>query len=336
MQKRVSLKDIATRVGVSTALVSYVLNGKEKEKRVGSAMAQKIRETAEALHYTPNPIAQSLRRGTTQTIGVIVADIANPFFGHMCRVIENEANQAGYTVIFGSSDEDINKSGRLTTMLSDRQVDGFIIAPTENSSDQLRILKSHNTPVVMIDRYFQDIPASHVTLDNFRACYDATSHLIEKGFKKPGAVFYKTHLIHMQERMRGYRQAMIDAGMAPEIRIGEVRYGHTMEDTLLTVKELTKGEEACDALLFATNNLSICGLYAIRHLGLVVPDQLGVLGFDGNEAFDFFYAPLTYIVQPIEEMGKQAFQILLSSIQGSDEIVHKKLSHQLIKRASCR
>ena len=106
MQRRVSMKDIADKVGVSIALVSYVLNGQEKEKRVGAEVVKKIREAAKELNYQPNQIARSLRTKTTKTIGLVVADIANPFFGQLARIIENEANNFGYTVIFGSSDED--------------------------------------------------------------------------------------------------------------------------------------------------------------------------------------------------------------------------------------
>ena len=105
MPKRTSLKDIAAKVGVSTALVSYVMNGQEKEKRVGSEIVEKIREAAIELNYKPNQIASSLRKGSTNTIGLIVADIANPFFGQLARIIEDEASKYNYIVIFGSSDE---------------------------------------------------------------------------------------------------------------------------------------------------------------------------------------------------------------------------------------
>ncbi len=135
MKKKVSQKDIARKVGVSTALVSYVLNNL-KEGRINKVVAQKIRETAKELNYRTNQIARSLKMNKTFTIGLIVADISNSFFSSLARIIEDEADKKNYTVIFGSSDENAQKSWKLINALVDRQVDGFIIAPAENTESQ--------------------------------------------------------------------------------------------------------------------------------------------------------------------------------------------------------
>ncbi len=111
LKKRVSMKDIAEAAGVSTALVSYVLNGKEKESRVGEEMAKKIKVIARELNYQPNHVAKSLRSGKTHTIGLIIADISNPFFANIARVVEDEAKRSGYTVIIGSCDENAINRG---------------------------------------------------------------------------------------------------------------------------------------------------------------------------------------------------------------------------------
>ncbi|MBK5261935.1 MAG: LacI family DNA-binding transcriptional regulator [Peptostreptococcaceae bacterium] len=224
MSKRISLKDIAKKVGVSTALVSYVISGREKEKRVGKELVAKIREVARELNYKPNQIAQSLRTGTTKTIGLIVADIANPFFGSMARIIEDEASRYGYTVIIGSSDEDSSKSETLIDTLIKRQVDGFIIVPAEETVTQIKLLQESGVPLVLIDRYFEEVNCNYVGLDNFGATYDAISHLIENGYKRIGIIFYKSRLIHMQERVRGYVEAMKENQLENEIRIKEIHY----------------------------------------------------------------------------------------------------------------
>ena len=167
MSKKISLKDIADQVGVSTALVSYVINGQEKEKRVGKKMANKIRQVAKELNYNPNQIARSLRKGSTKTIGLIVADISNPFFGNMARVVEDEADKYGYTVIFGSSDEDPQKSASLIESLVNRQVDGFIIAPVENTEDQIKTLIDRKIPVVLIDRFLKGVESNYGPVGRF-------------------------------------------------------------------------------------------------------------------------------------------------------------------------
>jgi LacI family transcriptional regulator len=332
MGKRTSLKDIAEKVGVSVALVSYVINGLEKEKRVGADVVELIKKAAQELNYKPNQIAQSLRTGVTKTIGLIVADIANPFFGNLARVIEDEANSRGYTVIFGSSDEDCCKSDSLLEVLINRQVDGFIIVPAEGSMLQIKALKEKGTPLVLTDRYFDELTTNYVVLDNFAASYDAISHLIEKGYRKIGMIVYKSTLIHMQERTRGYIEAMNANNLGNEIRIEELCYDRI--DTEDAIIKLTKGEKKVDALFFANNALTLSGLYSILKFRIQVPKELAIIGFDGNEAFDFFYAPVTYIKQPISEIGKEAVRILVDQINGSTRIEQIQLRHSLIVRES--
>jgi len=335
MYKRISLKDIAEKVGVSTALVSYVMSGREKEKRVGEEVVAKIREIARELNYRPNQIAQSLRTGSTKTIGLLVADIANPFFGSLARVIEDEASINGYTVIFGSSDEDRDKSELLIDALFNRQVDGFIIVPAEGTVNQIKNIQDRKVPVVLVDRYFDEVRTNYVALDNFGASYHATSYLIERGYQKIGMVAYKSSLIHMKERIRGYLEAMKKFKLEGEIRLEEVRYDMTNNDCEKAILKLTDNSNNTEALFFATNSLTISGLYCINKNNLRVPEDIAVVGFDGNEAFDFFYAPLTYIKQPISEIGKEAVRVLIDQIQGSSKIAHITLPHTLIKRQSC-
>lgn len=334
MPKRVSLKDIAEKVGVSIALVSYVTNGLEKEKRVGADVVERIKKAAVELNYRPNRIAQSLRSGTTKTIGLIVADIANPFFGNLARVIEDEASRQGYTVIFGSSDEDSSKSASLIDILLNRQVDGFIIVPAEGTEMQVKTLQERGIPLVLTDRYFPEVTTNYVALDNFGASFDAVSHLIGNGHKRIGMVAYQSKLVHMQERVRGYKEAMIANNPGSEIHIEEVRYDNIDADTSKAIDKLIRSEKKVDALIFATNALTISGLYSIRNLKLKLPEELAIIGFDGNAAFDFFSSPLTYIEQPIEEIGKEAVRILVDQINGSVKVSQIKLQHQLINRQS--
>jgi len=334
MPKKISLKDIAEKVGVSTALVSYVMNGQEKEKRVGKEVVKKIRDAALELNYQPNQIARSLRRGSTKTIGLIVADIANPFFGNLARVIEDEANKLGYTVIFGSSDEENSKLASLIDILINRQVDGFIIVPAEGTEPQIKSLQEKRIPLVLTDRYFREVTTNYVVLDNFGASFDAISHLIENGHRKIGMIAYKSTLIHMQERIRGYVEAMKANHLGDEIRIEEISYNLVRSDVEKAMNKLTKGEKKIDAIFFATNALTISGLYCIKKLGIKIPEVLAIIGFDGNEAFDFFYTPLTYIEQPVEEMGKEAVRILVEQIDSSNKIDYIKLRYKLINRQS--
>lgn len=332
--KRVSLKDIAEKVGVSTALVSYVLNGQEKEKRVGEKLVTEIRAALKEMNYVPNHIARSLRNGKTQTIGFIVTDIANPFFSTMARCVEDEASKYGYTVIIGSSDENCEKSKRLVNTLLNRQVDGFIIVPADGCYDYAVTLANDEVPMVMVDRYIPDLTSSYIVLDNFKASFDAVQYLIKKGYKNIGMLAYKTSLIHMKERIRGYEEAVRLNGL--EKNLYNIRYGFLKSDIHKALQSLDgSSKNKIDALFFATNTLSIAGLYQIRQMNLKVPQDIALIGFDGNEAFDFFYSPLTYVKQPVYEMGKEAVRILIEQIDGSKKISHISLPPQLVLRDSC-
>lgn len=330
--KRVSIKDIAEKVGVSTALVSYVMNGLEKEKRVGAGVVERIREAARELNYSPNQIARSLRKGSTRTIGLIVTDIANPFFGNMARVIEDEAGKLGYTVIFGSSDEDSDKMSRLLDTLIYRQVDGFIIVPAENSEKQVRNLVERHIPVVLVDRYFEEIETSYVVLDNYEASYHAVGRLIRKGYRRIGMVAYHSSLVHMKERVRGYESAMTESGLEKNIRIGRVSFNALKEDSETILSDFLKGEERVEALFMATNSISLSCLYYINRNGIRVPDELTLVGFDGNEAFDFFYYPLSFVEQPVAEIGRKAVQILAAQMEGSRETTRIIVRNELVVR----
>lgn len=335
MNRKISLRDIADHVGVSTALVSYVINGQEKEKRVGEKMTNKIKLAAKELNYKPNHIARSLRKGSTKTIGLIVADISNPFFGTMARVVEDEANRHGYTVIFGSSDEDPKKSAMLIDSLLNRQVDGFIIAPVENTENQIQALIKRNIPVVLIDRFLKNVESNYVVLDNYGATFKAVELLLNKGYQRVGILSYHSNLVHMEERVRGYQEAMVQAGYAKYIQVGKVRYDHVKDDTNTVLDEYCVGDSKLDAIIFATNSLTIAGLYYFQDKKIRIPADIAIIGFDGSAAFDFFYSPITYIEQPINQMGKKSVKQLLVHIENEGEEYEKeKFKHELIERNS--
>ncbi|SDC19408.1 LacI family DNA-binding transcriptional regulator [Niabella drilacis] len=316
MQKRVSLKDIAEKVGVSTALVSYVLNGKEKEARVGEAAAKKIKKVAAEMNYQPNLIARGLKFGKTHTIGLIVADISNPFFAMLARIIELEAQKRGYTVLFGSSDEQLEKSQNLINTFLNRQVDGLIITPVAGSQSQIEVLQDKGVPFVLMDRGFSETETNMVVTDNHDAMYNAVQLLIRNGYKKPGIIAYDTTLTHMTDRIAGYKDALKDSGIRFNAKwLVKVPYGNYKEDVTAALDRFldVKGS-VVDSLVFATNSISVQSLKVIHARGIKVPQDLGVISFDESDVFDFFYAPITYIKQNLQAISENAVQLLMQSI----------------------
>jgi LacI family transcriptional regulator len=337
MNKKVSLKDVARHVGVSTALVSYVINHKEKEARVGDEMVLKIRKAVTELNYQPNLIAKSLKSGKTNTIGLIVADISNPFFSNIARIIEDEARKEGYIVIIGSSDENAEKSQDLINVFFNRQVDAFIIAPAENTERQIIELQKKNIPVVLIDRYFPTAKTDSVHIDNFRAAYRAVEHLAINGNKRIAMMGYDTSLPHIQERKNGYKAALKDKGIKFRSEwLKNISYHSIEKEVEIAMEELLALVPKIDAIFFATNTLAIEGLKIIYKSGVRVPEDLAIIAFDESDAFDFFYSPLSYVSQPLAEMGKEAVKLTIGKIRNND----KKYSTIIVKenlvlRKSC-
>jgi LacI family transcriptional regulator len=329
MAKKVLIKDIATVVGVSTALVSYVMNGREKEKRVGKEVVEKIRKAAKDLNYQPNQIARSLRTGSTNTIGLVVADISNPFFSHLARIIEDEANKYQYAVIIGSSDERNQKSQALVETLLNRQVDGLILVPSEGDDVLVKSLIDRDIPLVLIDRNFENISCNFVMLNNYKATFDATMSLIDNGYRKITMVAYRSSLEHMKSRINGYLSAMGSVGYTVSVKLVEPHVSellHPMDEIILN--------SDTEAVLFATNTLSIAGLYAVSRNHLKVPEQLAIVGFDKSEVYDFFVPPVTYIEQPLAEMGQKAVQNLMECINGNNGLMQNSLDSQFVERLS--
>jgi LacI family transcriptional regulator len=334
MKKKVSLKDIAQKVGVSIALVSYVLNNK-KEGRINKEVASKIKDTAQALNYRTNQIAKSLKTNKTNTIGLIVSDISNPFSSSLARIIEDEADRNGYTVIFGSSDEDVQKSQKLVETFINRQVDGLIIAPSEDSIPQLKYLQEEGIPFVLIDRYFPELKTNYVTLDNFKAAYEATEHFLHASYKRIGLITYKSSLHNLDERKEGYISAFNSSQI--DFRkdwIREVCYDNIKEGVEKAISYLLSLKEPVDAVLFASNTLAVHGLKYINRHNIKVPEELGIISFDESDALDLFRPALTYIKQPLQEMGQTATKILLDNIDRNNKITQIKMDGELVIRNS--
>ncbi|MCW3806810.1 LacI family DNA-binding transcriptional regulator [Plebeiibacterium marinum] len=328
MKKKPSLKDIASKVGVSTALVSYVLNGK-MEGRISKEVASRIKEVAKELNYRPNQIARSLKTNKTNSIGLLLADISNPFSSQIARIIENEADRMGYAVIIGSSDEDIEKSEKIIDVFLNRQVDGLILSLPDNSEHIVSNLKSKDIPFVLLDRYFPGIPTNTVAVDNYSASEDVVKHLMEKKYKNVGIVSYDTSLVHLNERLRGATEQLNGHS-----KVGKVRLGHIQEDVESSIDSFLKSEPSVDAIFFTSNLLTISGLKYLNSKEVIIPRDLGVIAFDKTDAFDLFYTSITYVNQPLPQLGKEAVRLIIQAISDNKKKEQIFLSAELIVRDS--
>ncbi len=317
--KRVSLKDIAKELGVSTATVSLVLNGKNEKGRVSKKMSQKILDKAAELNYVPNTLAKGLKMGKSRTIGLIVADVSNLFFGTLALHIQVFAEQKGYSVIIGNTNEQLKAMENAINSLYGRQVEGLIITPTEKSQHLLIKLINNKIPFVLVDRSFPELAVNSVLINNYEISYQSTEQLIQKGCKRIGLVTYKQDHYHINERRRGYEDALKQAGIYDPDIMEEVRYDFLENDTRKAIGNLISQKEKIDGVFFTTNSISINGVKGLIKNHINIQEDIQIMCFDENDAFYILPYSVPFIKQPIKEMAKNAVELLIDQLEMKSE-----------------
>lgn len=313
------MKDIAGELGVSVALVSYVLNGKKTDK-INDKTAARIKDLAAKMNYTPNQIAKSLKTNRTHTLGLIVADISNLFYSSIAKYIEEEANKHGFHVIYGSAHEDPERFNSILQLLLSRQVDGLILAVPEKAEGCIQMLKDLSKPFVIIDRKFYEYPdVPTILLDNKKASESIVTHFAKNGYKRLGAVTINRNLISLQERKEGFIAAS-------QTLLGNLPFIYELEEDQMDaqIDEVINRaifEDKVDGLCFFTNKVAMTGLSKIASIEIAVPEQLGIICFDEAKAYDIFRTPVSYYKQPLPEMSKKAIDHLLGQIDHKDHPV---------------
>ena len=310
--KRTTLIELAEHTGLSITTISRALSGQAAKYRISQKTVDLIRSEAERLNYQPNINAQSLRTNRTQTIGLVVPTISNPFFANISSVIVQKAKENGYTVILADAMESEEQEAECVHSLIARQVDGIIISTSATNPILLEQINDTNIPVVLIDRFFPETSLPYVITDNYRGAWDATKHLIDNGHKQIACIGGIPHSGIVQERIRGYRDAMESAHLGDQIYIAgdsfSVQNGYVETQLLLN-------SAPRPTAIFAMNISIVLGcIQAIRELGLRIPEDISVVSFDDNRFLDFMNPRITRIIQPQNEIGSIALRILIQSI----------------------
>ncbi|CAM9993392.1 unnamed protein product [Chrysoparadoxa australica] len=338
--KNVSLRDIAEELGVSKTLVSLVLNGKAKENRISQEVIDKVARLAKEKGYEPNQFAKALRTGKSKTIGLVVADIANPFFSKMARSIEDHANNTEYTVLFGSSDEDYKKADKLVKAMIDRQIEGLIISPTLGGMQNIELLHKFQVPYVLVDRPFPEIRSNFVGVDNFEASFHAVSKLIAEGRKNIAHITFNNELSHMNQRLDGYLKAHEKHGLSiDDSLIKYVSNDHASDEILAFISGISS---RVDAFFFANNEIGLVALKCLQQLGKKINGELAITCFDDHDAFHLLNSSINVIIQPVADIGKEALKLLFDQIESKKELnrqiilptSYQTLNEYLLKKQS--
>ncbi|HEX8507240.1 MAG TPA: substrate-binding domain-containing protein [Hymenobacter sp.] len=313
VKKRTLINDIASHLQVSIATVSLVLNGKAKQSRISDAVAQRVLAYVEEVGYKPNQLAKSLRTGKTHVIGLVVEDISNPFFATVAWLIEKQAFERGYRIIYCSTDNNTEKTKELISMFRERHVDGYIIVPSEGIEEDVEAILREQTPTVLFDRYLPGLPTNHIVVDGAEGTYAATQHLLEQGFANIAFVTTDSAQTQMEERLRGYARALEEHQLPQTVKRVEVT--KDSDKLLADILAFIDKNRACDAIIFSTNYLSIYGLEAIAKLGLRIPTDLAVVSYDDHDLFRLYTPAITVIAQPVESIAKNVIDILLEELK---------------------
>ncbi len=351
---RVRIKDVAEYAGVSTATVSHVIN---QTRFVSDETREKVLQAIEALQYQPSALARGLATNATQTIGLIMADISNPFFTAVARGVEDEINHHGYHTIFSNTDEDPEREDEYLRLLSARQIDGLIIAPARAHSERLVRMSEAGVPIVLIDRDATGVKAPLVCVDNEDGAYQAVKYLIQLGHRRIGILMgmetISTHLL----RLNGYKRALTEAGISidenlivrtnsrlhfsqdnrtsssPPNSLSNVQMTPATFNSLQHLLDLSHRPTA----IFVTNNQMILGtLYTLKERQLHCPDDISIISFDDHEWAPLFIPPLTAIRQPTYHLGQTAARLLMQMVKGEEVDYPSPLPVELMIRESCR
>lgn len=335
MKKKILIHDIARHLDVSIATVSLVLNGKAKEKRISDGLAERVLNYVEEVGYKPNQLAKSLRTGKTKTIGLMVEDIANPFFASVASLIERQALARGYRILYCSTNNDPAKARDLLAMFEEQHVDGYILALPNGVEAEVRALVRRGQPLVLFDRLLPGVLANAVVVDGAAGTYAATQHLLAQGFRAVALVTLQAAQAQMAARCQGYAQALQEHGL-PEL-VQEVEFEQTPAQIIKQMQTFFQAHPACDAVLFATNYLGIHGLEALRCLNRRIPEQVAVVSFDDNDLFRLYSPPITVVAQPLEAMAEDIISTLLAALTHPGEtgrLTQLQLTPQLLVRQS--
>jgi LacI family transcriptional regulator len=316
-----TIVDVAQLAGVSRSTTARVLGG------YGSASAKaraKVNAAAEALNYRANELARSMSTGRSKSIGVVVADIRNPFFATATRGMTDASRSAGFEVLLANTDEDLEAERTAVRLLLDKRVDGLVVAPSSPiGSEHLRDAQDSGVPVVLLDRKVRGLRADAVLADSIGAAYDATTRFVDAGHRRIGLVTVATESRDtgsnlssaISDRIAGYKRALENFGIAFDARLVPIGGPQplTAHDR---VRQLLSLKTPPTALLATDSLVALDIIDMAKEYGLRIGHDLSLVAWDDAQWTHALTPPLSVVSQPMYELGEMAVKVLLKRIEG--------------------
>ena len=311
-----TIKDIARKTGLGLATISSYLNGgnvREKNRIL-------IEEAIEELHFEVNEIARGLKTNRTRLIGIIIPELNNPFFAEVVAEMEDILRNHGYATMICDCRTDEKREAEAIEFLKKRRVDGVISMPVAKSGTCFQELQESGIPVVTVDRKLKDLDCDCVLVDNRGGTKEAVERFIQAGHKRIGIITGKNDVYTTKERLLGYYDALEEAGIAKDDSL-VVNGQFTIRGGASALKELVENNSDMTAVYVCNYEMMVGAMIEINELGLHIPEQLSLIGFDNMEFAKACVPRLCIVTQPTKEIAMEAANCMLGRLeQGKQEI----------------
>ena len=331
-----SIREVAKRAGVSLGTVSNVLN---RPEIVAEETRLRVQSAIEEIGFVRNGSARQLRAGTSKYIGLVMLDVANPFFTEVARGVEDAANEAGYVVILCNSDDSIEKESHYLQVLEEQRARGVLITPVQSDAGYLQRFRKRGIAVVLLDRPSKIKDLCSVAVDDVKGGELAASHLLDQGHECIGFVHGPLIIRQCADRRRGVLRAVRAAGLEPE---------QVIVDITTAAQNAREGEESVERLLqarirptaaFCANDLLALGVMrGLMKRGMSIPKDMALVGYDDVEFASVLSTPLTSIRQPKYELGRTASEMLIDEAIHPTSHQHQHIVYQpelIVRESSC-
>lgn len=315
--KSITIKDIAKTLNISKSTVSRALRDSSE---ISIETKKRVLELAQRLDYNPNPVALSLLNSQSNDIGVIVPEIANPFFAIVIAGIEDVAFAQGYHVIIYQSHDNFEREALNVRHIYNRRKDGLLVSMASNTEDYNHFKNLHDRgfPIVFFDRVCEEIDTHKVIVDDFEGAYSATEHLIQQGCEKIAHIAGPKHLLNSRRRLHGYKAALLDYKQTIDEQL-IVYSDFNSKSAFEITQKLLSGHKKPDGIFASSDNIAIGCHSAIIKAGLSMPNDIALIGFSDLPFASLLNPPLSSVAQPAFEMGRSAAELLINLIKNPKE-----------------
>lgn len=319
--KRIRLKDIADELNVSITTISKALNNHHD---ISEGRRKQIMQLVEKRNYVPNYMAKSLRSSVTKFISIIVSDNSNPYYARVIKGVESVLSTQGYQTIIFNNNENPEKELAFIRELVSINVAGVLITPALGNSKSVNLLKKNHIPHVLVHRYLNKDSDSYVIADDVMAAYIATKYLMEHSHKKVVFLNANLNISAANDRLKGYQKALEEAGVAYDDSLIFSNIIH-QEDGYKIMDEVLARVEGKFSLLCFSDYIATGAMFRIQERGLIIKEDVSIMGIDGIEMFSYFYPSLSTVHLPKYELGVISAKLLIEMIKNPNKEKNQRI-----------